>query len=619
MKKIISFILVCFLCVMPISMQAKSYDDDMRAVWIATVYNLDYPSTKNNITAQQTEFNEILDTLKSIGMNTVIVQVRPKADALYKSTINPWSDILTGVQGKNPGYDPLAFMVEAAHSKGMEIHAWLNPYRVTTSGTDVNALCNAHPARLNPDWIFSYDNALYYNPEVEGVKQHIVDTVKEIATNYDVDGIHFDDYFYPSNYPLPSGETKDGSVANARREAVNDMVRRVSETIRTVNTQLNKSIQFGISPPGIWKNRTSDVSGSSTNGREAYYALFADSRTWIKKGWIDYIVPQIYWKIGHSKADYETLVKWWANEVKGTKVKLYIGQGIYTDEVAKEITKELQMNQRYPEIKGSMYFSLKDLLDNRQNCRTSISQFYKQLGPSINNSSTGNNNSTNNGSTGNNSSTNNGSIGNNSSVNNGNTGNNNSTSNNTSNNNSTNSSNTGNNSSTSNNASNNSSANTNTVVSVGNIGKIGIVDVDSLNIREGARTDRPIIKKVTEGTKVKILDVLNGWYKVQLEDATKGWASGEFIKVTDETAPTSPSTVQKPSESSKPTQTDFPRTGTVNATNLNVREGAKIERPIIASLSKGTKVTLLDVLNGWYKVKLSDGKVGWASQEFIDS
>lgn len=600
MKKIISLWLVCFLCLTNIPIQAKNYDDDMRAVWIATVYNLDYPSTKNNITAQQTEFIEILDTLKSIGINTVIVQVRPKADALYQSKINPWSDILTGVQGKNPGYDPLAFMVEATHDKGMEIHAWLNPYRVTTSGTDLNALCNAHPARLNPEWVFSYENALYYNPEVEGVKQHIVDTVKEIATNYDVDGIHFDDYFYPSNYPLPSGETKDGSVANARRAAVNDMIKRVSEAIQSVNTKSQKNIQFGISPPGIWKNRTSDISGSSTNGREAYYALFADSRTWIKNEWIDYIVPQIYWKIGHSKADYATLVKWWANEVKGTNVKLYIGQGIYTDEVAKEITKELQMNQSYPEIKGSMYFSLKDLLDNRQNCRTNISQFYKKLGPSSNNSSsnTGTNNSGNSGTS--NSTTNN--VGNNNANN---AGTNNSTSNNT-----------GNNSS-------NSNIN-NTTISKEHIGKIGKVNVPSLNIREGARTDRPILKKVTEGTKVKILDVLNGWYKVQLQDQTKGWASGEYITITNETTfassgtTNSVGTTQKPTEPSKPTQTAFPRTGTVNATTLNVREGAKIERPIIATLPKGTKVTLLDILNGWYKVRLSDGKVGWASQEFID-
>ena len=553
MKKIVVMLLICVLSFVAIPTMAKNYEDDMRAVWISTVYNLDYPSTKNNVTAQQTEFIEKLNQLQAVGINTVFVQVRPKADALYASSINPWSDVLTGTQGKYPGYDPLAFMIEAAHERGMELHAWLNPYRVTTSGTNLSALCETHPARLNPSWTFSYNNALYYNPEVEGVKQHIVDTVKEIVTNYDVDGIHFDDYFYPSNYPLPSGEGKDGAVANARREAINDMVSRVSFTIQSVNSAYNKSVKFGISPPGIWKNSSSDSTGSNTAGREAYYAVFADTRTWIQNGWIDYIVPQIYWKIGHSKADYETLVKWWSNEVSGTNVKLYIGQGIYTDDVASEIDKQLQVNQKYSQVKGSIYFSLRDLLNSRQGCKTKIASFYNSIGNNSSNSSSN---------------------------------------------------------SSSSNTSNNSTTNNTVTVLEDNIGKVGTVTATTLNIREGARTDRAVVTKVSSGTKVTILNVLNGWYKVRLTNGIVGWASSEYITVSANT------TTNQTTDTSSTTVT-YPATGTITATTLNIRAGARIDRAVVATVSKGTKVTVADKLGDWYKVKLTNGTVGWASSAYI--
>lgn len=373
MKKILAIVTICMLFIssVPLRTLAATPVQDMRAVWIATVFNLDYPSAKNNITAQKEEYIKKLDALKEIGINAVVVQVRPKADALYKSSINPWSDVLTGIQGQDPGYDPMTFMIEEAHKRAMTFHAWLNPYRVTTKGVDLSALSSDHPARNNPDWVLSYNNALYYNPELQQVKKHIVDTVKEIVQNYNVDGIHFDDYFYPSNYPLPAGESKDGSVANQRRQHINDMVSQVSSAIKS----LDKNIQFGISPIGIWKNNTSDITGSSTGGNESYYAVAGDTRTWIKNEWIDYVVPQIYWETGHKLADYETLVKWWSNEVEGTQVKLYIGQGIYRDVVATQIDKQLKINQTYERVKGSFYYSIKDLLANRSGCQDKIKAF----------------------------------------------------------------------------------------------------------------------------------------------------------------------------------------------------------------------------------------------------
>lgn len=380
LKKYVSALLsVCLLsaCALipqeaeALEQSSNSNKNDMRAVWISTVYSADYPSVQNDEQKQKQEFITKLDEIKNMGLNTVVVQMRPKADAFYQSNINPWSEILTGTQGKNPGYDPMAFMIEETHKRDMEFHAWLNPYRITTSGTDMSVLAENHPARLHTDWVITYNNGLYYDPANEAVKQHICDTVAEIVTNYNVDAIHFDDYFYPNGYPLNEGETQDGQQANQRRANVNDMIRRVHDTIKSIKSD----VAFGVSPMGIWKNKGSDSTGSDTKGAEGYYAVYGDVRTWIKNGYVDYIVPQIYWARGTAAADYETLIKWWTEEVKNTNVDLYIGQGIYKDDVAAEIGEELLLNERYG-VKGSFYFSLRDLLDNRQNCKVAVMNYY---------------------------------------------------------------------------------------------------------------------------------------------------------------------------------------------------------------------------------------------------
>jgi len=354
---------------------ADNYIEDMRAVWISTVWNVDFPAVRDNADAQQKEFITKLNTLQAAGINTIVVQVRPKADALYTSNINPWSEVLTGTQGKDPGYDPMAFMIEEAHKRNISFHAWLNPYRITTSGTDVNLLAATHPARLHPEWTITYNNALYYNPDLPEVRQHISDTIAEIVQNYDVDGIHFDDYFYPSKYPLPSNENRDGPTAQARREHVNTMVADVYRTIKSIDI----NVLFGISPIGIWKNASSDPNGSMTNGGEGYYSVFGDAKAWIQAGTVDYIAPQLYWKIGHSQADYETLVKWWSNLVSGTNVNLYIGQGIYTDAVAQEINQHLIINEKYANVKGDFYFSATDILNNRLGCTDQLISYYNTV------------------------------------------------------------------------------------------------------------------------------------------------------------------------------------------------------------------------------------------------
>ncbi|GAB6168187.1 cell wall-binding glycosyl-hydrolase Cwp19 [Clostridium carnis] len=377
MKKLVSKILcLSFICLslLGITEVKASTNEDMQAVWITTVYNQDWPSqaSRNNVQLQKQEFINILEDVKTIGLNTVIVQVRPKGDALYKSNINPWSDVLTGVQGKDPGYDPLSFIIDEAHNRGIKVHAWFNPYRVTTSGTDVNALADNHFAKNNPQTVISNGKALFYNPGLPEVRQHIVDTVDEVVRNYNVDGIHFDDYFYPGN-DINDDEAYN-QYANGidrgdfRRNSVNQMVQAVYNKIKSIKN----NVDFGISPRGIWKNQSSDPTGSPTNGAQSYYDIYGDTRTWIKNNWLDYVAPQIYWEIGNGAADYSKLVPWWSNEVNGTNVKLYIGQGIYKPVVARELDKQINLNRQYPNVKGSIFFSYRDIKNNSEGVREKL-------------------------------------------------------------------------------------------------------------------------------------------------------------------------------------------------------------------------------------------------------
>ena len=376
MKKLKAFI-VSFLMILSAStVNVSASDKEMRAAWISTVYNMDWPSSKNNETAQKREYIELLDKLKSVGINTVVVQVRPKADAIYKSNINPWSEYLTGTQGKDPGYDPLPFLIDEAHKRGMEFHAWFNPYRVTTTGTDLSKLASNNPARLHPDWVLKCKNgsneALIYNPGLPEVRKHIVDSVNEVVKNYNIDGVHFDDYFYRSG--IDDSDTynkykKPGqSIEDWRRENVNTLLKEVKTSIK----EIKPNVEFGVSPKGIWRNKDSDPTGSDTRGAESYSDDFADTRTWIRQGLVDYVVPQLYWPIGYSAADYSKLVSWWANEVRGYDVDLYIGQGVYKNgtgdypgqDVAGEIKEQINLNRQYSDIKGSMYFSARDIVKN---------------------------------------------------------------------------------------------------------------------------------------------------------------------------------------------------------------------------------------------------------------
>ena len=350
--------------------EAYAGNTDVRAVWIATVYNSDFPLVKGNADAQKAEFTQNLEILKEAGINTVYVQVRPKADSLYSSKINPWSDVLTGTQGKDPGYDPLSFMVSEAHRMGIKLHAWLNPYRVTTSGTDLNVLSADNAARKNPGWVIDHGGKLYFNPELDAVKEYIRDTVKEIVDNYDVDGIHFDDYFYPADYPLPAGEGRDGFTADMRRGHITDMIGMVSNVVKSAGKE------FGVSPTGVLKNEYTGKYGSVINGRETYYNDYADVEAWIRNGYVDYIVPQVYWETGNKNADYNTMIKYWNDIVKGSAVKLYIGEGIYKEVVSAEISAHLALCAGLPNISGNSFYSLKTIKANTSGVKDSIKAYY---------------------------------------------------------------------------------------------------------------------------------------------------------------------------------------------------------------------------------------------------
>lgn len=301
---------------------------EFRGAWIQCVngqfQGLSTRAMQQNLTHQ-------LDELQKDGVNAIIFQVRAECDALYDSPYEPWSRFLTGTQGKapNPRWDPLAWMTEQCHKRGMEIHAWLNPYRAKTKGT--KDLAPTHIAIKHPERVFTYDGLFILNPGIPANRDYICDIVSDIVSRYDIDGIHIDDYFYP--YPTAGCTIPDErqfrqysngirDIADWRRDNVNVFMKQLSERIHSVKPW----VKFGVSPFGIYRNRRSASIGSDTNGTQNYDDLYADVLLWVNNGWVDYCVPQIYWQIGHKAADYATLIRWW-NRYAAAR-PLYIGEDV---------------------------------------------------------------------------------------------------------------------------------------------------------------------------------------------------------------------------------------------------------------------------------------------------
>ncbi|WP_445269180.1 glycoside hydrolase family 10 protein [Streptomyces sp. DSM 41634] len=349
---------------------------DFRGMWIASVSNVDWPS-RSGLSAgrQRTELLRLLDTAVARRLNAVILQVRPAADALWPSKLEPWSQWLTGEQGVDPGWDPLGTAVAEAHARGLELHAWFNPYRVANH-TDPDRLAASHPARRNPDWTVEYGGKLYYNPGLPEVRRFVQDAMFDAVTRYPVDAVHWDDYFYP--YPA-DGEYFDddeayeehggafASRAAWRRHNTDTLVQEMSARLRA----LRPAVRFGISPFAVWRNSDRDPLGSPTRaGLGTYDDLYADTRKWVREGWIDYIVPQAYWHIGHPTADYADIVPWWARTAAGTGVDLYVGEALYRCDADSttaawrdpgELSKHVRLAAGHPEVRGHVYFSAKQV------------------------------------------------------------------------------------------------------------------------------------------------------------------------------------------------------------------------------------------------------------------
>lgn len=308
--------------------------EELRGVWVSTVANIDYPFKQTtDSSVLKSELITILDNCKDMGLNAVFFQVRPCGDAFYKSEIFPWSKYLTGTQGLQPDddFDPLEFAVSEAHARGLQLHAWINPYRITNTSADNPYLAKQNPAVLNPGLVMTDSNGkMYYNPGDSGSIDLIVRGAEEIVRNYDVDGLHMDDYFYPEgefddSVTYSFYEEQYPDKAAWRRSNVDKLVKTLDERLHAINP----NISFGISPRGIWANKSDMAEGSDTRGGGSYTAIYADSRGWVKNGWVDYIMPQIYWNIGYEIADYTVLCNWWSDVVSGTDIKLYIGEGAY--------------------------------------------------------------------------------------------------------------------------------------------------------------------------------------------------------------------------------------------------------------------------------------------------
>jgi uncharacterized lipoprotein YddW (UPF0748 family) len=363
---------------------------EFRGAWIAHVSNIDWPSLKTlTPEAQRAEFIAILDHHKQVGINAVVVQIRASCDATYPSEIEPWTEWLTGQQGRSPNYDPLAFMITEAHKRGMEFHAWFNPYRAVIN-RNVSNVAASHISNVRPEWIQTYNLIKMLDPGLPAVQQYVVGVIMDVVRRYDIDAVHFDDYFYP--YPQTGFTFADDNTFAAnnrgitnkndwRRDNVDLLIKMVGDSIKIAK----KHVKFGISPFGIWRNQSADPQGSATNGLQSYSDIYGDARKWVREGWVDYIAPQLYWSIGFTPAKYEVLTPWWAANSYGRH--LYIGQASYrinnggTDANWSQPTlmpNELRLNRTTPSVLGSIYYNTTSLRANLLGFTDSLkNNFYK--------------------------------------------------------------------------------------------------------------------------------------------------------------------------------------------------------------------------------------------------
>ena len=369
----------------------KPTEKEFRGVWIATVVNIDWPKNGNDAAEKQKQdFLALLDFYEHLHFNTILVQVRTAGDAFYPSAYAPWSRFLTGTEGKpKEDYkDPLQWMITKTHERGLQFHAWFNPYRATFD-LDTTILSNTHDFYQHRDWMIPYGKKWYYNPGEPQVWRHLTKVIEEVVKHYDVDGVHFDDYFYPykiqgetfkdtfafAKYGLPEQPLEDWRRAN-----VDSLVKNVHLAIKSEKPW----VQFGISPFGVWKNKSTDPAGSDTQaGQTTYEDLYADPLLWMQKGWLDYIVPQAYWSMDYAVASHEKIARWWAD--KSVNTNLYMGNGAYKirnnqDKAwhkKKELPKQINLARALPKVQGNVFFSAKSLPEHSDIVKKIRKSWYK--------------------------------------------------------------------------------------------------------------------------------------------------------------------------------------------------------------------------------------------------
>lgn len=342
---------------------------EMRGIWVATVNNIDWPSQPGlSVKRLKEETLKILSRVKTVGLNTVFLQVRPSSDAIYKSEIEPLTSYMVGeTPYKYVDFDALQFWIEQAHAMGLELHAWINPFRVTPKPDFIRS--SNHLSYKQPDWIVNYAGKQYLNPGLPESRAYVANIVADITSRYDIDGIHFDDYFYP--YPVKNEtfddketylrhNTSNLSLDDWRRDNVNKVIKQINDTIKTIKPW----VAFGVSPFGVWRNKSDDERGSNTRaGITNYDILYADVAKWIDSGWIDYVVPQIYWASGNKAADFDELYKWWAN-YSNAKSQVFVGHAIFkVNSGSKEWNNPEEMPSQIDKVRanerlgGSVFFS----------------------------------------------------------------------------------------------------------------------------------------------------------------------------------------------------------------------------------------------------------------------
>lgn len=361
---------------------------EFRGVWVASVANIDWPSKPGlSAAAAQRELVVLLDRAKASGLNAVILQVRPAADALYASALEPWSEYLTGRQGiaPSPRWDPLAFAVTQAHRRGLELHAWFNPYRARHPSAK-GALSRRHVANVHPGWVRRYGTHLWMDPGEPAVRAHTLRVVLDVVRRYDIDGVHIDDYFYPykerdrrgQEIPFPDSATYDRYVAAGgvlarddwRRQNVDDLVRELHDAIHAVKPW----VKFGISPFGIWRPGFPQ----QVRGFDAYTELYADARKWLNEGWVDYFTPQLYWTVESATQPYPALLRWWGEQNLHAR---HLWPGNYTSKVGEasrtawrtaEIERQVGATRTEPAATGNVHFSAKVFLEDRDSLASSL-------------------------------------------------------------------------------------------------------------------------------------------------------------------------------------------------------------------------------------------------------